>query len=118
MTVYAFQQNRFIFIFAGLMLAAGILYYAYALIDGSGLSETEASGEVIGEEHVPYAEKYEMQNIGGVNRPIKLAMAETWLLTLGLDGAEAQVGVPQDEFRTVPVGAEVRVLIKKRRLTG
>ena len=100
------------------MLLAGALYYTYRLADGVGLSEKEATGKVVGKEHVPFSEKYQMQNVGGVNRTVKIAVPETWLLTVDLGGTQAQASVPQEDFQSLMPGAEVRVKYKKRRVSG
>src|SRR4051812_9460683 len=111
-------QNKFIFIFAGLMLFAGLCWYAYRFLDGSFLAEREAVGKVVGKEHVPMSEKQTMQNIGGQIRPVSLMVPETWLLNLDLDGASAQAAVDPDEFNRIQPGAEVKVRVVKRRLSG
>ncbi|MDB5105329.1 MAG: hypothetical protein JWP91_3018 [Fibrobacteres bacterium] len=118
MATYAFQQNKFIFIFAGLMLLAGAVYYAYRIADGAFLTESESVAKVVGKEHVPFSEQYRMQNIGGVNRTVKIAVPETWLLLVDLNGSGARAGVDPEEFRTIPAGTEVRVRYKRRRISG
>ena len=118
MATFAFQQNKFIFIFAGLMLLAGAVYYGYQIADGSFLPEKEATAKVLGKEHVPFSEKYQMTNIGGVNRTVKIAVPETWLLVVDVNGAQAKAGVDHDEFLAMKPGAEVKVRYKQRRVTG
>lgn len=111
-------QNKFIFIFAGIMLALGLCWYAYRFLDGAFLSEREAVGKVVGKEHVPMSEKQTMQNIGGQIRPVTIMVPETWLLNLDLDGASAQAAVDPDEFAHIAAGTLVKVRIVKRRLSG
>jgi hypothetical protein len=111
-------QNKFIFIFAGLMLAAAACWYGYRLLDGSFLSEREAVGKVVGKEHVPMSQKQTMQNIGGHIRPVSITVPETWLLDLDLDGARARASVDPDEFARIGSGDRVKVRIVKRRLSG
>ncbi len=118
MNAFPFQQNRFIFVFAGLMLLAGLAYYAYRLADGAFLSEREAAGKVVGKEYVPFSEQYRMQNVGGINQTVKIAVPETWLLTLDLEGAQAQASVDAEEFKAIPAGTLVKVKYKKRRVSG
>jgi hypothetical protein len=111
-------QSKFIFIFAGLMLAGGLCWYAYRLLDGSFLSEREAVGKVTGKEHVPMSQKQTMQNIGGHIRPVTVMVPETWLLNLDLDGTSAQAAVAPDEFNRIETGTQVKVRVVKRRLSG
>lgn len=118
MTAYAFQQNKFVFIFAGLMLAGGIIYYGYRILDGAFLSESETVGKVVSKEHVPFSEKYQMTNIGGVNRTVKIAVPETWLLDLDLAGTSAQAAVDYGEFKSILPGTEVKVRYRQRRISG
>lgn len=118
MATFAFQQNKFIFIFAGLMLLAGAVYYGYQIADGSFLTEKEATAKVLGKEHVPFSEKYQMTNIGGVNRTVKIAVPETWLLVVDVNGVQAKAGVDHDEFLAMKPGTEVKVRYKQRRVTG
>jgi hypothetical protein len=117
MTSYAFQQNKFVFIFAGLMLAGAIIYYGYRFFDGAFLSEREAVGKVVGKEHVPFSETYRMTNIGGVNRTVKIAVPETWLLDLDVAGTPAQAAVDYGEFKSIRPGTEVKVRYRKRRIS-
>jgi hypothetical protein len=118
MATFAFQQNKFIFIFAGLMLLGGALWYGYQFVDGSFLTEKEATAKVVGKEHVPFAEKYQMMNVGGVNRTVKIAVPETWLLVVDVEGDQAKAGVDHDVFLEMKPGTEVKVRYKKRRVTG
>ena len=118
MATYTPVGGKFIYIFAGLIIACTLLWFAFRLADGAFLSETEATGKVVGKEHVPFSEQYRMQNIGGINRTVKIAVPETWLLTVDLNGTRAQAGVTSEDFRTILAGTEVKVKYKKRRLTG
>lgn len=118
MAIFAFQQNKFIFIFAGLMLLGGALWYGYQFVDGAFLTEKEATVKVVGKEHVPFGEKYQMTNVGGVNRTVKIAVPETWLLVVDFEGAQAKAGVDHDEFLAMKPGTEVKVRYKQRRVTG
>ncbi len=111
-------QNKFIFIFAGIMLAAGALWFGYRLLDGKFLSEKDGSGPVVGKEHVPASEQYRMQNVGGVNRTVKIAVPEAWLLEVDLGGTRAKAGVDAQEFRDIQAGDRVKVRYVKRRLSG
>src|SRR5436190_24399846 len=104
MATYAYMQNRFIFIFAGIMLAAGLVYYGYQIVDGFFLTEKEGIGKVTGKEHIPFSEKYQMMNVGGTNQMVKIAVPETWLFTVDLGGVSAQASVPPDEFQSVLAG--------------
>ena len=120
MATYAIPagQNKFIFIFAGLMLFGGLCWYAYRFLDGSFLAESEGVGTVVGKEHVPMSEKQTMQNIGGQIRPVSIMVPETWLLDLDIDGARAQASVDPDEFVHIMAGSKVKVRFVKRRLSG
>jgi hypothetical protein len=111
-------QNKFIFIFAGIMLAAGLCWYAYRFLDGAFLSESEGVGKVVGKEHVPMSQKQTMQNIGGQIRPVSLMVPETWLLDLDINGARAQASVSPDEFAHILAGTDVKIRFVKRRLSG
>lgn len=117
MATFAFQQNKFIFIFAGLMLLGGALWYGYRFVDGAFLTEKEATAKVVGKEHVPFGEKYQMMNIGGVNRTVKIAVPETWLLVVDVEGVQAKAGVDHDVFRTMKPGTDVKLRYKQRRVT-
>lgn len=111
-------QNKFIFIFAGLMVLAAAVWYGYRLLDGAFLAETEAVGKVVGKEHVPMSQKQQMQNIGGTIRGVTVMVPETWLLDLDLGGTRAQAAVDALEFTQIENGAQVKVKVVKRRLSG
>jgi hypothetical protein len=126
MNTFVFQQNKFIFIFAGLMLAAGAAYFAYRLLDTAFLAESEGFGKIVGKEYVPYSEKYQMQNVGGINRTVKIAVPETWLVNLEISSdtqssarpEEAKASVDPVDFKTLKEGDMLAVKYKKRRLSG
>ena len=118
MATYTPMGGKFIYIFAGIILLAGIMYYAYRMADGFFLTEMEATGKVVGKEHVPFSEQYRMQNIAGINQTVKIAVPETWLLTVDINGAQAQASVDHDEFQSILAGTEVKVKYKKRRVSG
>ena len=118
MATYTPMGGKFIYIFSGLIIACTLLWFAFRLADGTFLSETEATGKVVGKEHVPFSEQYRMQNIGGINQTVKIAVPETWLLTVDVNGTQAQAAVDHDAFQTILAGTEVKVRYKKRRLTG
>jgi hypothetical protein len=126
MNTFVFQQNKFIFIFAGLMLAAGAAYFAYRLLDTAFLAEAEGFGKVVGKEYVPSSEKYQMQNVGGINRTVKIAVPETWLVDLEISGdpggsarpEAARASVDPVEFRTLKEGDVLAVKYRKRRISG
>ena len=118
MATFAFQQNRFIFVFAGLMLLAAAIWYGYTALDGAFLHERVGRGKVIGKEYVPFSEQYRMQNVGGINRAVKIAVPETWLLIVDLNGVRTKAGVEKSEFETRRPGEDVLVKYTKRRLSG
>ncbi len=117
-TTYSPTGGRFIYIFAGLMIAGVILWYAYRFADGGFLAEQEAQASVLGKEHVPPSEKSMLQNIGGVNQFVKVAIPETWLLNLDIAGKTAQAAVDQEEFRKRMTGESVKVRFKRKRISG
>ena len=118
MTTYSLQQSKFVLIFAGLMVLGALCFFGYRVADGAFLAETEAVAKVTGKEHIPFSEQYRMQNIGGVNRTVKIAVPETWLLTVDLGGASAQSGVSFPEFQAIVPGDDVRIKYKKRRISS
>jgi hypothetical protein len=113
-----FQQHRFIFVFAGLMLALGALYFAFRAVDGAFLSESMAEGKVVGKEHVPAHEEYQTQNVGGVNRTLKIAVADAWYVVVDLGGPRAKAPVDFSEFTKAAEGDAAVIRYKKHRITG
>jgi hypothetical protein len=118
MTASLFQQHKFIFIFAGAMVAMGILYFAYRLADGAFIAEQEATGSVLGKEYVPAHEKYRTQNVGGVNRALKITVGNAWFLEIDLGGVRARAEVDHSEFEKMRTGTVVGIRFKKRRISG
>lgn len=117
MATYAFAQNKFIFIFSGLMLAAGAVYFGYRILNEAFLSETEAVGKVVGKEHVPYSMQKRMQNIGGTNRMVDIAIPETWLLEVDLGGTRAKAAVDNGVFNATEAGTPVKVRYRQQRIS-
>ena len=118
MSSFVFQQNKFIFVFAGLMILAGVCWFGYRLLNEAFLTETEIEGKVIGKQHAPMSEKRMLQNIGGTHQYKTVMVPEMWLLNLDIDGEKAQASVDPDEFNTFQVGAAVRVQVLRQRLSG
>ncbi len=118
MTTYSTGNNKFIFIFSGLILLAVALYYAYVLSDRYFLSEMSTIATVVGKEFVPFSEKYQTQNIGGRNQTVKIAVPETWLLTFDVDGKQSQAQVSHDVFDATLTGTKMNIRYKKFRISG
>lgn len=118
MNAFVFAQNRFIFVFAGLMFAAVAAYWGFLLADRYFLSESEGTATVTGKEYQPFTEKYQVQNIGGRNQTVKIAVPETWLLEFETAGIRGKAQVERELFEASPEGTAMRIRFKKRRITG
>lgn len=118
MATYSTVNNKFIFIFSGLMIAAVLCWYAYRAIDRGFLKETQATATVVGKEYLPFSEKFQMQNIGGINQMVKIAVPEAWLLTFDVDGKQSKAQVPREVYEATMAGTKMNIRYKKFRITG
>lgn len=113
-----FQQNRFIFIFAGIMVFLGLLYFAWKQADTAFLSEKEATGKVVGKEFIDAHTTTSVQNVGGVNRAMQIMVGPKWYLDIDLGGPRARAEVSLSEFNSSADGDGAAIKYKQRRISG
>ena len=111
-------NNRFIFVFSGLMIAAVVLWYACILADRKFLAERTGTAVVTAKEYRPFSEKFQVQSVGGRTQTVKLTVPEAWLVTLDLDGRTSQAEVSREEYGRIREGDRMDVAYKRYRITG
>jgi hypothetical protein len=116
-----FQTNRFIFIFTVVMLTAVAIYYAYTMIDGLFLAESETTAKVIKKQYVPPGVTYVVKTVGNQNLTMPMTTEGLYMVTVKADGLRGQIGgcgVSADYYQRLNEGDQVRVRFMKRRITG
>ena len=100
------------------MLAIAALYFTFNAADGAFLSEHQASGPVVNKLYLPAHEEYRTQNVGGVNRNLKIMVPNAWLLEIDLGGPRVRASVDPDVYESMQPGTMVRIQYRKRRISG
>lgn len=109
---------RAVYWMAGLILMGAVGYYAFQGIDRFGLSVQHGEATVIDKAYRPAGETYTTQVINGRTHRVPQATPEMFILTLDLDGEEAQAPVERDLYNRLQAGDQVSVSFIRRRITG
>jgi hypothetical protein len=112
------QQYRLWLGIGGVIVAAFVAYWLFAVVDRVGLADQRAAAIVLAKEHRGPGRTYLTQIVN--NRPVVLPQqtGEVFALALDVDGARAEGVVAKDLFDAVEVNQKVNVVYQRRRLTG
>jgi hypothetical protein len=103
---------------AALIMLGAAGYYAFQGIDRFGLDIQHGEATVIDKEYRPAGQTYTTQVINGRTHQVPQATPEMFVLTLDVDGEEAQAPVERDVYNAVHAGDQVYVEFIRRRITG
>ena len=109
---------RAVYWMAALIMLGAVGYYAFQGIDRFGLSVQHGEATVVGKEYRPAGQTYTTQVINGRTHQVPQATPEMFILTLDLEGEEAQAPVERNLYEAVNAGDEVSVSFISRRITG
>lgn len=109
---------RAVYWMAAFIMLGAVGYYAFQGIDRFGLSVQHGEATVIDKEYRPAGQTYTTQVINGRTHQVPQATPEMFVLTLDVDGEEAQAPVARDQYNAIHAGDQVYVEFVRRRITG